>query len=390
LTLRVVAAELIAIAALMLTATVSAAFPNPILDKDRRTEDPGVLFDGGAYYVASTGGLMPIRSSRTFPADPRNWDDAGSVLGQAPAWADPSCSFWAPDIYPPDTFRPNVGLYVAYYSGVPARTRGRGGPKPKKGQCRRKKGERRPDRCIGRATSKQPNGPFVDDSNPLCGSGAGRRTIDPALFVDPKPRPGAARLYLLYKNDPPRNEGTKEIVIRSIPDDGALRRKELGPARHILRPTQPWEGRSVEAPTMVYNEASSRPYYLFYSGNSYRTDKYAVGIARSNSPLGLDATGDPDTQGRDFEKRPVRESNNPKPANPILSADRDTSFCGAGHQDVVPETSLMFYHAYGFRQEGQPPQDKEERCLGFRRLMVDTIKWEDGWPNVNDGTPSNE
>jgi hypothetical protein len=43
-----------------------------------------------------------------------------------------------------------------------------------------------------------------------------------------------------------------------------------------VRNDQPWEGDLIEAPTVVREGAT---YYLFYSANSYDTDRYAVGYA---------------------------------------------------------------------------------------------------------------
>ncbi len=313
-------------------------FPNPLFTWGG-TADPGMLVYGSTYYAASTSGVdsagvMPIRAS----SDRLNWSDYGCIFrpGKIPAWTDSSKGYWAPQIY----YFSALGQFVAYYSGL-NRSTGK--------------------RCIGRATSYGLDD-FTDLGRPLlCHPTAAYSIIDQSLFWDGR----AQKLYLLYKNDPPTTVGTKQIVIRSIANDGL---SNIGTPYHILQPTQTWEGVSVEAPTMVYN-SSDGYYYLFYSGATYSRDTYGVGAARSTSPIGSPA-------GADFTKYS---------GNPILSGNYDPGYCGVGHQDITwtsTEGWLIFYHAY-LSQSG-------EDCTGGRYLMMDQLHWDNsgGWPRVHDGTPS--
>lgn len=119
---------------------------------------------------------------------------------------------------------------------------------------------------------------------------------------------------------------------------------------------------------MLYRDGA---YYLFYSGNGFSTDKYAVGVARSSSPVGS-------PPGKDFEKYA---------GNPILSGERDPNFCGVGHQDVTytdRDGWLIFYHGY---ISVNRPKGRGEKCEGQRYLMWDRLSWDRGWPGVRDGTP---
>ena len=290
--------------------------------------DPGVYQDGGGFHVASTsgatgGGAMPIYSS----GDLQHWSQTGWVLrpGNYPGWADPSKGFWAPQLY---YFSANgAHKYEAFYAAI-----------------NRLSGHR----CIGRAYSAGLDN-FVDDGHPLCVPDGSYSVIDPSIFYDSS----SGIHYLLYKDDLPSD---RRIVIRSIDNHGNL--QTVGPPHQILHATQGWETggwSSVEAPTMIRRGGT---YYLFYSGAGYSTDNYGVGVAQSGSPIG------------GFSKYG---------GNPILSGDRDPSYCGVGGQDVTSDGSLIFYHAYK-SQSG-------EGCTGGRYLAGDTISWSGGWPHVGDGTP---
>jgi hypothetical protein len=49
-----------------------------------------------------------------------------------------------------------------------------------------------------------------------------------------------------------------------------------GDAKILIHNDQPWEGPVVEAPFMWKHAGR---YYLFYSGNGYKSPEYAVGYA---------------------------------------------------------------------------------------------------------------
>ncbi|MDQ3645049.1 MAG: family 43 glycosylhydrolase [Actinomycetota bacterium] len=330
------------------------------------TADPGMLAVGGGYVVASTSrsdedGAMPIR----FSSDRVSWAPTGRIFRPSgiPEWVDRprKFAFWAPQLY----YLPSIQRFVAYYSAIQASTG---------------------KRCIGRATSSEldnfaedPVGPLLCSSNeaggvaPAVFPSVPYGLIDPALFSDPRD----GQLYLLYKREKPENQMLQvptQIAITSIGADG---RSGIGRPYVILTTSQPWESASkgvgwssVESPTMVYKDGA---YYLFYSGNGFKTDKYAVGVARSSSPVGS-------PPGWTFEKYA---------GNPILSGDSDPAFCGVGHQDVTytdRDGWLIFYHAY---TNTDTANGKPKNCKGGRYLMMDRLRWDQpgGWPRVHDGTP---
>ncbi|HXH99393.1 MAG TPA: glycoside hydrolase family 43 protein [Sphingobacteriaceae bacterium] len=302
-------------------ATVSeGTYPNPL---GPLGADPGVIYTNSTYYFYCTSGngtgAMPIKWS----PDLFTWTDNGArvfPIGQFPAWVNGG-SYWAPEVHYVN------GQYVCYYSAKGA-----------DGWFK-----------IGVATSTSPTGPFTDKGSPLV-SNPNYSLIDPTFFRDPK----TGKNYILWKNntnalDPPQQT---HIVLREVSQDGLTL---LGSSNEILWNNLAWEGLVVEAPTMTYRNGY---YYLFYSGNNYGTDKYAVGVARST------------TIGGTYTKKGA----------PILKSD--TRFDGPGGQCIVTNspigTHVLFYHA---RLRSNP--------TAGRYLMMDKINWgADNWPTIHDGTPS--
>lgn len=302
------------------TSSAEGAYPNPL---GPAAADPGVYWDGSTYYVYVTSGnstgAMPIKWSN----DLFTWTDNGTrifPIGGFPSWVNGG-SYWAPEVFYIG------GRYVCYYAAKGA-----------DGWFK-----------IGAATSSSPTGPFTDRGAPLV-SNASYSLIDPTFFHDPS----TGRNWLLWKNNtnalnPPQKT---HIVLREVSQDGM---SLLGSSNNILWNSLAWEGLVVEAPTLIKRGSY---YYLFYSGNNYGTDSYAVGVARATNIAG------PYT----------------KKGGPILRSD--SRFDGPGGQFIVAGTSIgehiMFYHAR-VRAEG----------TGTRKLMLDRINWgADGWPTIHDGTPS--
>lgn len=204
--------------------------------------------------------------------------------------------------------------------------------------------------CVGAAVADTPQGPFVDVGQPLVQK-PGMGVIDPNFFRDPQ----TGKQYLIWKDD--GNGATPAsatpLWIQELSADGLTR---LGEPKALLRNDLPWEGNLVEGPWMTYHDGF---YYLFYSANAYYDARYAVGVARSRSPWGP------------FEKK----------GPPILASNE--AFTGPGHGSVVqgPDGNDYFvYHAWAAGKENQQPG---------RRMMLDVLHWGvDGWPVINDGTPS--
>jgi beta-xylosidase len=204
--------------------------------------DPFVLRVGNEYYAYSTNtdkSNVPVLTSDGLFGTGRRTE----ALPKVARWSTPG-RVWAPAVLPrPDGF-------VLYYT------------------TRVSNSDRQ---CLSRAIAKQPIGPFVDDSRaPLvCPQNGG--AIDPYPFVD-----GKGRAYLLWRE----YNGLTGIVAQRLASDGM---KLVGPPRLVLRADQPWEAGIVEAPALVGHGGR---YYLFYSGNDWRTKHYAIGYAVCDSPLG--------------------------------------------------------------------------------------------------------
>jgi arabinan endo-1,5-alpha-L-arabinosidase len=123
--------------------------------------DPSVLFDGQAYWIASTGPGMPLRSS----TDLRDVTLLGDAVDGLPDWADdavPAAThYWSPDLA---SFGGRYHLYYALASSTPRQA------------------------CIGHATATELGtvGAWTDDGAPLLCTQpeADWFAIDPSVLVE--------------------------------------------------------------------------------------------------------------------------------------------------------------------------------------------------------------
>lgn len=137
-------------------------------------------------------------------------------------------------------------------------------------------------KCIGVAASGRAIGPFRARANPLL-CNAGGWSIDAEAFVGPH----NGNLYVTYRDD--KVETGRETAISVVRvDDNArqvLRKRVQLSSRAVT-----WENAGtndgshiIENPSMVRRDGR---WWLFYSGNKWRTAKYATGIARcGDSPM---------------------------------------------------------------------------------------------------------
>ena len=227
-------------------AVVFSHLPNPVRPGD--FADPFVLVTDSAYYAFATN-----RASINVPVlrspDLLTWSPAGDALPALPAWAASGKGLtWAPSVL-------SLGRrYLLFYT---ARDRSAG------------------LQCIGRAEGWAPAGPFIDTSAApfLCQAELGG-SIDASVVRD------GDVVYLLWKND--GNCCGKPVTLWSqrLDSDG---RTLLGTPAPLLQRDRPWEGPLIEAPTMWEDQGGWR---LLYSANMWDTDRYAIGYARCESPLG--------------------------------------------------------------------------------------------------------
>ena len=297
------------------------AYPNPL--HECPAADPGIVVQGNTWYAFTTG----LKQYRSRDAG-HTWEDLGRFVEPPPGYVD----FWAPEVY-------HIGgQWVAYFNMRTA-----------PGQFNK----------IYVATSDNLETGWVLNPTPIAGE-PDYSLIDATMFLD---RDGTR--YLIWKDDI-QGTLTKRISIGKLSPDGLTR---VGPATEIMHVTLPWEGNSVEGPSMIYRPENGL-YYLFYSGNLYTWNgNYAVGVGRATSPTG----------NFDVDKHPT----------PILRGDGRVA--SPGHQFIADvriggrQQQMMFYHGY-------PWYDADGNHLPSvqtRKLMMDELHWDsEGWPWVNDGTPS--
>ncbi len=285
---------------------------NPVVAEN--CPDPGVMEDAGRFYMVSTTHVLPAFPIRVS-SDLVNWERTGAFVfteGNRPSWA--RDHFWAPEIHRV------ADRYVVYYTARSTETN---------------------LLCIGVATASTPLGPYEDLGAPLVSQDTA--ALDPTFFRDED-----GRQYLYWKADAPGSPSGPILAQQLTPDGLAL----VGSPVEVLRNDLGWEGRLVEAPCLVKRGSY---YYLFYSGSDYDTPNYAVGVARSTSPLG------------GFQKH----------GEPILRGSG--RWKGPGHNSVATLNGqdYILYHAW----EGR-------RFRDVRPCLADPLGWTaDGWPAVEGGQP---
>lgn len=176
----------------------------------------------------------------------------GDAMPAGPgAWAEPEGAVWAPSVVH------HGGRYVMYYT---ASKRGSG------------------QKCIGKAGSASPLGPFADEGEVVC-PGNGRWAFDPDAFVH------AGELYMVYRDDAITTGADSGISVVRMDGSGAA---DLSTRRDVLRSTDiTWEEagssfHTIENPTMMDVGGA---FHVFFSGNDWDSARYSTGIAVCSSPL---------------------------------------------------------------------------------------------------------
>jgi beta-xylosidase len=301
-----------------------ANFPDPfILEHEGRFLAYATNTDGSNVQMASSPdltGWQPLRDEQV----PGRLHDAMPVL---PSWAKAGFT-WAPEV-----LRTPTG-YVLYFT---ARHEASG------------------LQCVGAAASQSPLGPFTSQATePLvCQRDLGG-TIDASPFRAPD-----GQLYLYFKNDgnnPAFNKPTELFAQRLTPDGLGL----VGDAVSLVRNDKAWEGRVVEAPTMVERGGA---YFLFFSAGDYgwqpheAVSTYGTGYATCEGPLG-----------------PCTDA----PDNPLLASTAQPCLSGPGHQTVFQagDRDLIAFHSWSATLGCRPAN------LG-RFLHIAQLTWQDGVPRVS-------
>lgn len=202
---------------------------------------------------------------------------------------------------------------------------------------------------IGAASAPSPTGPYTDRGSPLVEHPTG--IIDPSYFRDDD-----GRHYLLMKVDGNSIGQPTPVWIRELAPDG-LSFVEGAPTVEILRnDPATFEGGTIEGMWLVKRDGM---YYLFYSGNVY-DHRYRTSVARSASLTGP------------YQKRGWA----------ILA--NNAAWVGPGHGSVVPVGDETFFVYHAWRNNGAGV----ELGAAGRQVLIDRIRWIDGWPRIGDGTPT--
>lgn len=307
-------------------APAGETFENPVIEEN--FPDPFLLRDDDGYWYAyatnlslpnMTAAIKNIQVARS--KDLVDWELLDDALPVLPRWAKAAGSLvWAPEV------AEVAQNYVMYYT------------------ARDKASDKQ---CVGVATAAEPDGRFKDTSDkPLVCQAEEGGTIDASPFQD------GNKLYLYYKNDGNCCGFPTYIYAQELAPDGL---SLVGQPVRLVRNDAPWEGRVVEAPTMVKHEDK---YYLFYSANDYGGLEYAVGYATCET-----ATG-PCT---DAQENPILKSQRQRPPDLVI---------GPGHQAVITMDGQdwIVYHAWEVTAAG---------LRGDRRFMyMNRLDWQNDKPVI--------
>ena len=316
---------------LLNTHNIQNTYKNPVFNQN--FPDPTIIKAAdGFYYGYGTNSkvngnaihIQVIRSKNLI-----DWEFIGDALPEKPSWA--YKDFWAPDVLYDDKLQ----TYFLYYSGENNETMGK---------------------CLGVATSKSPEGPFIDKGTPLlCGDGF--VNIDPMAVDDINNN----KKFLFW------GSGFEAIKVQEIAEDRMSFKEGSSPKEliHPLTNGDPENYENLIEGVFITNESGY--YYMYYSGDNCCGDRahYAVMIARSKH-----ATGP-------YESYKQVTGN---PTNVIL--EKNNSWIAPGHNSIIKDVAnqeWMFYHAI----------DVNNKNKG-RVMLLDKIIYKNGWPQIEMNSPSTD
>lgn len=312
-----------------------SGYSNPVFEPV--LADPSVVYDEQTHRFYAYGTqddwadglgskLVPILESKNLT----DWKYLGDAFTEKPDWK-PEGGIWAPDI---NQVGKDYYLYYAYSTW----------------------GDKNPG--IGLAIADNPAGPFLDqgklfDSKEM----EVPNSIDPFFYAE-----GATK-YLFWGSysDLP-TQGTYAIAL----SDDAKKIEEGAKKVKIA-------AGDVEA-VMIHKHGN---YYYFFGSKGACCDgansTYHVVVARSDRLLGPYE----DKEGNKITER----------GNGSIILESGAGFVGPGHVSEVvrdhADNDWMLYHAIN------PENGKLSNGTSRRMLMLDELRWEDGWPSIKNSKPAN-
>ncbi|MEA3020127.1 MAG: hypothetical protein QOI47_1651 [Actinomycetota bacterium] len=223
----------------------------PVTAANRSFPDPYVIKVGATFYAYGTDGdLGNVQVMKS--TDLATWTDVGDAMsgGTYPSFAQQD-DVWAPAVLITN------GDYVLYSSFVQSASATK-------------------KRCLGVTHSTNPAGGFkAAQDTCFVSDDAQGGVIDPSVFTTTN-----GTHHLLWKTEGVPGSTPPAIWSQQLAADGL---SLVGAATRILISDKPWEGTLVENPFMVEDQGRL---YLLYSGNEWKSDRYAVGWALCASPAG--------------------------------------------------------------------------------------------------------
>lgn len=311
--------------------------------------DPSVIYWDGIYYAYGTQdegywsgdfGVKygPILSS----TDLVEWTYEDSLFRGAtrPLWGTANAGIWAPDAV---IINDKVLVYYSLSTW----------------------GD--PDPGIGVMSADHPLGPWTDHGKVFTSNEIGvNNSIDASVFSDPE-----GNVYMIWGSF----RGLYGIELTS---DGLSVKNGVEYAKenkvHIagLDTSTPWNGRTYEAPYIIYKD---NWYYMFVSSGTCcegLNSTYNVRVSRSRDPL-----------GPYFDHNGMTMLNTDRGYQVLIGSER---FVGVGHNGIIQDKAGDYYIVYhGF-------DTKEPSHIGNsnrRAMLMDLLVWDkDGWPSVEGLIPS--
>lgn len=312
----------------------STGFSNPVFEPV--LADPTVVYDSQSerFYAYGTEDdwadgegrrLVPVLESKNLIT----WENVGSAFTDKPDWKKEG-GIWAPDINYID------GKYFLYYAYSTW-------------------GDENPG--IGLAIADSPKGPFRDQGKLFDSQGIGvPNSIDPYYYSD------GPKNYMFWGSfsDSP-NQGTYAI---ELSED----------SREIHEGTEKVKIAAGDFEAVMIHKRDKYYYFFGSKGSCCEGEKstYHVLTARSENLLGpyLDKNG---------------ESILDRGKGSLL-LQGNNNFVGVGHNsNIITDKEgkdWMLYHAI------KPTQGKLANGTSRRVLMLERVKWENGWPVVEGKAPS--